>query len=42
MGSEFMKRDDEIMILQSLKGDTYFNQFFKDEDFRTLIYVPNI
>ena len=32
MGSEFMKRDDEIIILQSLKGDTYFNQFFKDED----------
>ena len=31
-----MKKQDEIQILQSLKGhgqgDTYFGQFFKDED----------
>lgn len=27
-----MTRQEEINVLQSLKGDTYFNQYFSDKD----------
>lgn len=32
MKKNIATKQDEIDILQSLKGDTYFSQYFKDED----------
>lgn len=31
-----MTKQEEIKTLQSLKGDTYFNQYFKDSDIDTM------